>query len=320
MFTLMKKNRLALFLGSLLLLGMAAANAPAQFRIPANWYDPFGMSRRAAYNIALYGRAMSQVPPYALGYNPYAAPYYLPSVPGPFYGGNLVNNPYGASPGYGGAYGGGYGNLDNYGYGNPYGYGYYYDPYSGFLRGGADVINAEGRFRLLNEQAKQVREQTRQAALENRRRAFDEWLYERANIPSPQEERERLAKLELRYHLTNPAATEILSADSLNVLLEQLRQLQAKGLRGPTIKLDKELLDQINVNPGTAGNIALVKNDGRLVWPVALSGPDFETERKNLDMNVPLAVNEVEKHGQIDRGRAKDMQADLDKMFERLSN
>jgi hypothetical protein len=59
---------------------------PAQLfgqRIPANWFDPYGLSRTAAFNIRLYGSAMSQVPPYALGYNPYT-PYYPPT---PYYGG-----------------------------------------------------------------------------------------------------------------------------------------------------------------------------------------------------------------------------------------
>jgi hypothetical protein len=65
---------------------------------PGNYYDPYGYSRQAAFNIALYGRAISQVPPYALGYNPYApaygygayGPYYIPPYspflyPGPGY-------------------------------------------------------------------------------------------------------------------------------------------------------------------------------------------------------------------------------------------
>jgi hypothetical protein len=61
---------------------------------PGNYYDPYGYSRRAAFNTALYGRAMSHVPPYALGYGGY----------GTYSGG------YG---GYGG-YSGGYGGYDPY--------------------------------------------------------------------------------------------------------------------------------------------------------------------------------------------------------------
>lgn len=46
---------------------------------PARLYDPFGYAQQQAYLIGLYGKAMSTVPPYALGYNPY--PYYAPMYP-----------------------------------------------------------------------------------------------------------------------------------------------------------------------------------------------------------------------------------------------
>jgi hypothetical protein len=325
MTTLTKRSGLV-FLDSLLLGALVVPAVQAQ--IPANWYDPFGTARRAAYNIALYGRAMSQVPPYALGYNPYPAyyptPYYPPymaAVAAPYYGaggGTIVNNPYSASPGYTSPgmtapvtapYGGGYANP----------YSPSWDPDSGYLRGAADVMGAEGQFRLQNEQARQIREQTRQAAIDTRRRAFDEWLYERANTPTPQEDRERLDKASLRYHLTNPTLPEIYNGTSLNALLDQLQQMQSKGMRGPTIPLDEELLKQINVNPGTGGNVGLLKNVGPLTWPKALSGTDFEVERNNLERNLAEAKSEVTKHGTVDRGRLKDMVADVEKMSERLA-
>ncbi len=86
---------------------LTLASTPAQaqryrYRVPGvggtlnpyNYYDPYGYSRQAAFNLALYGRAMSQVPPYALGYNPYppVINYYSPvvpygySYPTPYYG------------------------------------------------------------------------------------------------------------------------------------------------------------------------------------------------------------------------------------------
>ena len=257
--------------------------APA-VQAQANWYDPFGTARQAAFNISLWGRAMSRVPPYALGYNPYPsyyAPYYPPypylaTGSSPYYGGAaLVNNPYATSPGYSG----GTAALSTYG-GGGYSGSYYpsYDPLAGYLRGSADVIGAEGHFRVMNEQANKLREENRQARLETRRRAFDEWLYERAKTPTPQDERERMDKMALRYYLTNPATPEIYAATALNAILDQAQQMQSKGLRGPTISLDEDLLKQINVNPGSGGNMALLKNDGRLTWTPVLSGPDFEPD------------------------------------------
>jgi hypothetical protein len=68
---------------------------------PSRYLDPFGIAQRQAYQITLYGQAMSNVPPYALGYNPYSPyyyPYYAPvypvvPVPTP-YPGNIYLNPY----------------------------------------------------------------------------------------------------------------------------------------------------------------------------------------------------------------------------------
>ena len=64
--------------------------------------------------------------------NPYAMMYANPYA-------SLTSNPYSTSPGY-----------ENSGYYNPYMYSY--DPYSGYLRGAADVINAQGRFLVSTQQ------------------------------------------------------------------------------------------------------------------------------------------------------------------------
>ena len=316
--TLVKRYALAV-LGSVALWGLATPTVHAQ----ANWYDPFGTARQAAFNIGLWGRAMSRVPPYALGYNPYpsyyAPPYYPPypylatTPAAPYYGGTLATNPYATSPGYSGSGA----SLST----TPYSGGGYpsYDPSSGALQGSASVIASEGHFRVMNQQAMKLREEARQMALETRKKAFDEWLYERANTPTPQDERERFDRIALNYYLKNPAPPEIYSGSALNAILDQVQQLQAKGQRGPNTALEEDSLKQINVSPTSGSNMALLKNDGRLSWTPVLNGPDYEPERKNLERNVPLAMSEAEKHGQADRGRVKDMVADLDKMSDRLS-
>jgi hypothetical protein len=245
-----------------------------------------------------------------------SAPYYPPTPYANAYGGGY-SGAYGGSPApgtYGGTpYSGAAG-----GYGTPSG-SYGDDPFAGSQRSSADIIGAEGRFRLNNLQANLIKEQVRGQKIENRRKILDEWVYERANLPTRQDERERLAKLDLRYHLTNPAPTEIYSGTSLNTILDQLKQMQARGVRGPTVPIGDDLLEQINVTTGTGGNVGLLKNDGRLTWPLALSGPDFEAERKDLERNLPVAVSEVQKHGRVDRGRIKDMRSDVERMLERLA-
>jgi hypothetical protein len=321
-------KRLTLATFGIALLALVLADAPAhaqRFATPGlggtlnpyNYYDPYGYTRRAAFNIATYGRAMSYVPPYALGYNPYP---------------QIVNTPYGG--GYGGGYGtiqnnpmlytspGGYTSpgyspgLSDYGYNSPY----YpaYDPYSGFLQGSASVINASGKFEMNHQQANLTREQVRSAHIENKRKAFDEFLYERANTPTWLDDLERQRKLNLRYALNNPDGSEILAAGSLNTVLDSLKQMQSKGVMGPDVPLSGETLDKINVSAGGGVNPGLLKSE-RLTWPLALTGSEFQDDRKNIERNLAGAVREAEV-GQVEPKRLKDLLDEVDKMTEDLGH
>jgi hypothetical protein len=330
-------KRLTLVALGVALLALTLAAAPAHAQLmrrtpgvggtlnPYNYYDPYGNSRQAAFNIALYGRAMSQVPPYALGYNPYPqivnTPYYPYYPPGPFYGGGgtIQNNPAAytspgySSPGYSPGYGGGY-------YDPSYSNGYmpYYDPTAGFLYGASSIINSTGRFEINHQQANLTREQVRSAHIDNNRKAFDEFLYERANTPTWLDDLERQRKLNLRYALNNPSGSEILEGISLNTLLDSLKQMQAKGNAGADVPLSDEMLKQINVTPGSGANAGLLKNE-RLTWPLGLSGAEFADERKKIERNLATAVSEAEQ-GKVEPGRLQDLVAGVDKMTEDLDS
>src|SRR5262249_22286547 len=139
---------------------VAALAAPA---VRAQTYNPYFQIRpgltvqQYAYNIATVGRALQQVPPYAFrgyGYNPYYNPYlqtaaaYAPYAN--LYSASLYSaNPYAATAAmttnpYGSTYApygsGAYSSSPYY----PYSYETY--PFGGYLRGGADVIDSQGRF------------------------------------------------------------------------------------------------------------------------------------------------------------------------------
>src|SRR5438552_1614810 len=129
----------------------------------------------------------------------------------------------------------------------PYYPGYYADPYSGYLSGAADVINAQGRFLVNTQQAYLTREQVRQARLDNRRRSIDEYLYERERRPTLEDERERARLENVRRSRNDPPITEIWSGKALNDLLLAIQQQQAKGLRGPAVPVEEEMLKNINV-------------------------------------------------------------------------
>jgi hypothetical protein len=266
-------------------------------------------------NLRAYGAAMRWVPPYALGYNPYIRHVVItPPVVYPYaglpYNALITANPYGVyagSPGY-----------DPLLYANPY-WPYYADLYGGYLRGTADLIDAQGRFAVQQQQAILLREQIKSERLANRRKLFDEYLYARDRLTTSQDERERVQAQELRRALTDPPTTEIWSAKALNDLLFELQKQSAKGVmatyHGPRAALDPDLLRRINVTTiGARGNIGLLRNGGRLTWPLALTGPEFNAERERLASLAPDAVRQAQFNNRVDPGSLYQMNLDLDRM------
>jgi hypothetical protein len=199
-----------------------------------------------------------------------------------------------------GAYGGAAGGYGGSAYGS-----YYQDPYSGYLRGNAEVLTATGRFLTSQQDADRTKEEVRQARIDTRRKAFDQYLYERGHTPTLEDERERLQALEVRRSLHQPPVTEIWSAKALNDLLRDVQKLRAQGVGGPTVALDTDLLKRINVVAGRrAGNAGLLKNQGKLTWPPALLSPKLPKEaedlREQIDALLPDAIGQAI-HGKVNR-------------------
>jgi hypothetical protein len=263
---------------------------------------------QATFNIARIGQALSFIPPYTLGFNPY------PRVVVNSGGGNpyasLTSTPYATTAGYDSSY-----------Y-NPYSSSYY-DPFNGYLRGGADVINAQGRFMANQQQAYLSREQVRSERTANRRRIFDQYLYEREKTPTPEEERQRRQWEQLTRSRNNPPLTEIWSGKALNDILADLRRFPAKA---PTdgqlvnlqqLPLDEDGLKHINVTQG-GGNIALLKNEGRLNWSGALGGAEYKQQRERINSLAQAAVRQAEFNGRVDLGTITQLSNDVDSLQRQL--
>jgi len=306
---------------SLAVLALAAPGVRAQPFVPI--YPGGPTYGQYLGNIRAFGQAMRSVPPYALGFNPYIRGPAFTSTAGipPIgaYGGlpyanALTSNPYAAytgSPGY-----------DSSLYNNPWSY--WGDPYGGFLRGAADVINAQGRFAIQQQQAVLTREQIKSERIANRRKMIDEYLYEREKLPTLEDERERERTLNLRRSLNDPPVTEIWSAKALNDLLGELQKQAAKGVmttyKGPREPLDQDLLKLVNVTSANrGGNIGLLKNGGRLNWPLALNGPEFKEERDRISSLSQDTVKEAEFNNRVDAGSLRQMNEDLDRLQRQLS-
>jgi hypothetical protein len=170
----------------------------------------------------------------------------------------------------------------------------YQGPVGGYLSGAGDVINAQGQFLTSTQQAYAMREQTRQARIDTRRKNFDETLYERAKAPTPEDERERARIEQLRRSRNNPPITEIWSGKALNDLLLAIQQQFSRKIEGPNVPLEESVVRHINVTGSqTGGSLGLLRQDGRLVWPFPLRASQFQAEREKLDQLAYLAYKQA---------------------------
>jgi hypothetical protein len=190
----------------------------------------------------------------------------------------------------------------------------YYDPYGGYFRGVGDLVSSYGQYgkdynqaRLLNQQVEQEKIKTRQMLQEQRR-------YEQSQLPTAEDIRDRDRQYALRRAMNDPPLTEILSGSALNDLLKNAELLMTKGTRGPTVPLDAEVLDHIHVSGGrTSGSVGVIKDGGRLRWPLPLQDTPFEKDRKHMDEVMYQAVREVSDE-QLQLSTVRDLEGTLKSM------
>jgi hypothetical protein len=301
MFSLTKRVSVAAVLG----LGvLALTGTRAQAQSPYFLVRPGLTIQQAAFNTALLGQALQNIPPYFYGINPYPR-VVVNSLAGGYSG---YANPY-VTP-YASLYSSPYGAGTN-GYGSAYGSSYpYYDPESAYLGASASVIKEQGEFMVKQQQALRMYEQVRNDRVENRRRTFDQYLYERDKTPTAEQERQRNLKEQLDRSRNNPPITEVYSAKALNDLLAELRANQGEPalatLRTVELPLPESVLNHINVTKGN-GNPGLFKNEGRLTWPVALTGSEFKDERERVDALAQKAVGQASWNGQVNAGTIREL-------------
>jgi hypothetical protein len=180
---------------------------------------------------------------------------------------------------------------------NPYGgYGGYGNQYAGaggYLHGTADIISATGDLFVKNQQAFTEQEKAKQERYVTKRKAFDEMMYEKANTPTYTED--ALYKKQLLIHrmMTNPTQGEIVRGDTLNTIMPVLKDLVAKGIPGPPVPIDQELLRHVNVTikgTATAPNLGMLKNPSELEWPLPLQSPEQEKLAATINTVVSDAV------------------------------
>jgi hypothetical protein len=210
-----------------------------------------------------------------------------------------------------------YGGLGSNGY-NPYVQPYsYYGDAGGYLIGASAVISASGQLQLQTQQAKILREQYRREKVDTRRKIIEEWLWERNNLPTLQDEMERIQRISLRRMQNDPPVPEILSGQALNELLLDIQRHAA--VAGPDITLSEDMLRKVNVSPtGGAVNVGALKNEGRLQWPLSLRNANYRRERDLINQLAGEAYAQAGK-GQVDAGVLTQMNESIDRMLADLA-
>ena len=268
--------------------------------------------------LPLSAQAQIQMAPNLAGANPYNTGVAAPGGGNaffnrPFAGGGGGGNPYTGSGSmtsvqlpFGGA-GGFYAN-------NPYIMPYTnYGEAGGFLIGASSVIDSSGKLMLSTQQARLMNEQVKREKLNTRRALIEEWLWERNNLPTLQDELERIQKLSLRRMQNDPPLTEITAGQALNELLTDIQR--KFSVQGPEITLNEEMLRKVNVTPaGKGANLGALKNDGVLAWPIALKNRNFNREREALNDLAKVAFNQASK-GQVDAAVINQMNDSVDRML-----
>lgn len=273
-----------------MLSGAAPTSAYFQYGLSPKWQNYVDTWGNAALNYRLGLTPQS----YGLGYPPSYYPYYY--------------------------YGGWYPPVYNTAYYPTYVYSPTYDPYGGYLSGGADMVRAQGDLQNQLQQAKITKQRAEQAKLDTRRKAFDEYLYERGHRPTVEDDRERARMERIRRARNQPPLTEIWSGYALNTLLDAIQKMQAKGIQGPTISLDPDLRRKINVTTGASGeDFGLLRRGGRLTWPATLRAAAYTKERQRVDRLARAAYKQADQ-GMVQADTVQDMKTAIDKLYAELKS
>jgi len=235
----------------------------------------------------------------------------------PYATGSLSSSPYGGyalstmGSNFGSPYGG-------YGY-NPYG-SPYVDPLSSSLFGAAAQTQAIGRYLVSVQEARLLREQSRQSAIDTARKRiqFEAW-YESQRVTAPQIQ-QREAATELERARRNAQATDIWSGRALNELLRSTLRT-GKLVQGKTVPLEEDTLKHINLSDGASnGNVGLLKDGGKLTWPAALQEAAFEEPRERLSKNLRLAVFKLKEKDPLTPAELNNIEADYKALSTRLGD
>jgi len=196
-------------------------------------------------------------------------------------------------------------------------WGYSWDPYGGYLHGAAAVINAQGQYAINFQQGRLVKEQVRSAKIDNRRKEIEQWLWERENLPTTEDERVRAQMEQLKRVRNDPPLTEIWSGRALNDLLIDVQKSQSFFEIPNSPPLEERLVAKLNATTGKReGNIGMLRNT-KLNWPLLLRRPAFNEDREQIETSVKRSVEQGAK-GDMDAEAVEDILRLMNRLHKKL--
>jgi hypothetical protein len=184
------------------------------------------------------------------------------------------------------------------------------------LMGQADVIRAYSTALTSQEQARVMRQQYYQAKLDTQKRKFELEMYIKANTPTFTEEQQKIAAMTLKRLQTTNNQTEIFSAKSLNVILDDLRRTPGKKVAMDKIDLSEDQLRRINVT-GATFSLGILRDNGKFSWPTALEDMLTAEQKKEIEVRAQTLVQNSVK-GRPDPNMLKDLRVEIEKTRENL--
>jgi hypothetical protein len=166
------------------------------------------------------------------------------------------------------------------------------------MSGLAQVYNSLGQYQIDSAQAQLVQDQVRQSKLTTRQQIYDQYRYEKAMTPTPEDLREKERANSLRRARNDPPPAEIWSGAAMNYLLKDILDAEGRaGLCGPVIPLNADYVKRLNFSTGTTtGSATMIQEGQQLQWPPVLQNDPFGKQRDLIESLLPQAI-EVCKQG-----------------------
>jgi hypothetical protein len=315
-------------------------NAPGYNPVNPFQRSPNGMSYQQQFtNTLQQARQVRSFPPWYYGYNPYPAPVV---TSGPVvnaqgsnpYAANPAVNPYAANPA-ANPYGSAPPPVNPYGTAapaadpsNPYSaagydpnaYAYAPDPYSGQLRGTADVYRAVGTLNRDVEAARLMRETALQAQLDTTKKKDELDKHVREKTPTYTAAQAKVAADTLRRIQAGATPGEVRSGRALNLLLKDIRDTLGKhpdrGGLG-SMPLGEDVLRRLNVTTEAGGNLGLLRDDGAFTWPAAMQQVGTGEQRGAVE-SLARALSRQAADDSVKANQLQDLRANLEALHQAL--